>query len=204
MTIKIAQKIVGYSVSENSEVEEAPKVKVKKQKRPELLEGKTLKIKANGFNLYVTINFDADCKPLELFFNSSHLESMSWVALATRLGSMILRSTDPAIANLEILAKEFIKTETPDVLFGKVRGHKKGSTHNGVIQLIGRNLLALDKEIKEDRKRSVTPVEDIEEEVKEEEQLDSSGGIPCPDCSTETVLMDGCPTCPSCGWSKCS
>ena len=221
MTIKINKKIVGYSVKTEEETpvneEVAPPTTTepqstssvetvspphpKKQKRPEILFGPTLKIKANGYNLYVTINCDDDGRPLEIFFNSSHLESYEWVALATRLSSMILRSDDPKIANMNTLAEEFIKTESPNQIFGRVFGNKKGKTYNGVIQLIGYNLMSVSR-------KGLLCMEAV---AKANEEFDSEESKPqkaslgvCDKCGSDNLqLMDGCPTCRDCGDSKC-
>lgn len=197
--MKIDKKIVGYSVStdEKPEVEEKKPI-AKKKKRPEILFGSRLKIKANGYNIYVNISCDQDGRPLEIFLNSSHLDSYEWVALATRLSSMILRSNDPQIANMDTLANEFIKTETPNRIFGKVYGNKKGKSYNGVIQLIGYNLLALSRKGLLRPKETPALIED------QEEPQNASLGV-CDKCGSDNLqLMDGCPTCRDCGDSKCS
>lgn len=212
MTVQINKKIVGYSIKDpvnegvappttiepqsTSSVETVPPPHPKKQKRPEILFGPTLKIKANGYNLYVTINCDDNGRPLEIFFNSSHLESYEWVALATRLSSMILRSDDPKIANMNTLAEEFIKTESPNQIFGKVYGNKKGKTYNGVIQLIGYNLMSVSR-------KGLLCIESVAKNNMECETQKSSLGV-CDKCGSDNLqLMDGCPTCRDCGDSKC-
>jgi len=204
MTVKITQPIVKVEVvSDNPPIVKKEKeVKCqtpKRLRRPDVLQGTTLRIKANGYNIYVTLNCDPKTgRPLELFFSSSHLESMGWVALATRLSSLILQSYDAHINNLKVLANEYIQCEIPEPMLKKVWGETKGRNHNGVIQFIGRNLLALHKAIESDN------TEIIKDAITPTAEVDESNFPPCNDCGGEVRLMDGCPTCIACGASKCS
>lgn len=210
--MKIDKKIVGYSVKSETDTQEveSPAVDVsdksafpKPVSRPEVLYGTTLRIRANGFNVYMTVNCDTDGRPLELFFSSSHLESMAWAALATRLSSVILRSHDPHINTLEALAKEYIDTEIPEPIMAKVFGAKKGTTHNGIIQLIGRNLRALHRRMVEVDSSNVQHVVETTPELAEA-VVDKIAQNPCPECGEEMKLLDGCMTCvEGCGYSKC-
>lgn len=213
MTIKIDQKIVGYSVKLDADEtdastqlpEEKPPVETtipKRLRRPDILNGTTLRIKANGFNIYMTVNCDpATSRPLELFFSSSHLESMAWVALATRLSSLILQSYDQHINNLGVLAREYIETEIPEPMMAKVWGEKKPRNHHGIIQLIGRNLLAFHKAFESNDQ--VVLKEAIASPDELDEQTTDSNFPPCNECGGEIRLMDGCLTCTQCGDSKC-
>ena len=63
--------------------------------RPEQLNGCTYKIKApNGsgdqINIYVTINDDADGRPLEIFLNCSDAALYEWLSLAMVLTSRLI------------------------------------------------------------------------------------------------------------------
>lgn len=218
MTIKIDKKIVNCSVvteekneQENTTKEEKkPEVKRKKNtKRPEILWGVTTKVTTTDCNIYVTVNCDPDNdRPLEVFFSSSHLESMEWVALATRLASAILRVDDPEVANLDFIAKEFIKTESPGGYLAKVLDQKKGTMVNGVISHLGLTLLAINKRLKAKAKMAnaeASADKSVEPPVPEvtEEKITSSAGT-CPECfSNNTQLLDNCLTCLDCAYSKC-
>jgi hypothetical protein len=122
---------------------------------------------------------------------------MGWVALATRLSSLILQSYDAHINNLKVLANEYIQCEIPEPMLKKVWGETKGRNHNGVIQFIGRNLLALHKAIESDN------TEIIRDAIAPATEAEGSNFPPCNDCGGEVRLMDGCPTCIACGASKC-
>lgn len=228
--VKIDKKIVKASVKKedtpeapeeaSKPVPEKPKAmstptpKKKSKKRPELLWGLTVKVTTPDCNIYVTVNVDDEHRPLEVFFSSSHLESQEWVALATRLASSMLRSHDDEISSLDFIAKEFIKTESPGKYLGKVLDSKKGEMHNGIIQHLGKTLLAMSKRLKAlvrqdqlgqevaETTKSVEPKATAVE--KPEKPISSSSAGTCPECfSTDTRLMDGCLTCMECSYSKC-
>ena len=77
--------------------------------RPEQLNGRTYKIKApngNGdqINLYVTINDDADGRPLEIFLNCSDAALYEWLSLAMVLTSRLLRYGIPVTQIVDDMA----------------------------------------------------------------------------------------------------
>lgn len=64
--------------------------------RPETLQGKTYKIRPPTIDaaIYVTINddeVDGVIRPVEIFINSKHVESISWVVCLSRMLSAALR-----------------------------------------------------------------------------------------------------------------
>lgn len=206
MTIKIDKKIVNAVVVVDADKPEKPVSKeppLIKKKREDLLWGASVKIKTPDCNIYGSVNHDDDYRPLELFLSSSHLESMEWVALATRLASAMLKSSDSELASLDFIAKEFIKTESPRVYLGKVLDSKKGMMHNGVIPHIGKNLLAVNKRLRAKAKNKLVDAEVAPSKpVEPTKPVVSAGG--CPECfSDNTTLMDNCLTCLDCGYSKC-
>ena len=217
MTVKIDTKIVNASVVKEVSEEpiEAPVATAaitlpkKKAKRPDLLEGFTAKVSTPDCNIYVTVNHDEDYRPLEIFFSSSHLESLEWVALATRLASAILRTADEEVANLSFIAKEFMKTESPGKYLARILDQKKGQMTNGVIAHLGKTLLAIEKRLKAKAKLVKVVTTTVEEDTPNQDstQLESTGiarGDNCPECFADSWrMMDNCPTCTECGYSKC-
>lgn len=114
MTVKINQKIVGYTVAKNNEEEtERPAKKETKAEvihmhekvdRPEglePLEGATYKIKTplEEHALYVTINdiiLNAGTehesrRPFEIFINSKNMDHFQWIVALTRVMSAVFR-----------------------------------------------------------------------------------------------------------------
>lgn len=66
--------------------------------RPAKLHGKTYKLRCPHIDgaVYVTINDDVMGKPIELFANTKHADSVAWLMAVTRLATMALRlGADP-------------------------------------------------------------------------------------------------------------
>ncbi|MCB1744244.1 MAG: NrdJb [Gammaproteobacteria bacterium] len=115
MSIKIENKIVGYSVKgahdgENGMgagqgAEDRPKAEViqmhERLERPEVLVGSTYKIKTplSEHALYVTINdvilnqgtVHEQRRPFEIFINSKNMEHFQWIVALTRIISAVFR-----------------------------------------------------------------------------------------------------------------
>lgn len=166
--------------------------------RPKITFGYTIKINTACGKLYVTINED-DHGLCEVFATigksggcaSSQAEGISrLVSLALRSGLDVypiikqlrgIRCTSPIWEDGELILS------CPDA--------------------IGRALeMAMD--IRENREKGNFNVSDIENMVKEKRSSisynASSGGEICPECSSSLDMSEGCMTCRSCGYSKCS
>ena len=200
MTTKIDQPIIGYKSKSDESLEAKPSLP-EQIKRPDLLSGYILRIRAGGFNIYMTIGYCPETnRPMELFFSSSHLDCAEWVAIATRLSSMILKSYDHHINNLNALATEYCETVSPKEIHGKVWGEKKPRFFKGLMPLIGYNLKALHDAMSSGDLSILKEATDMDAPILPETPAQN----PCPECQEEMQLMDGCYTCPACGWSKCA
>ncbi len=117
MTIKIENKIVGYSVESEEDKKAAEAVVAEQQKpvapennvvhmhekveRPEMLLGSTYKIKTplSEHALYITINdilLNQDTehelrRPFEMFINSKNMDHFQWIVALTRIVSAVFR-----------------------------------------------------------------------------------------------------------------
>jgi hypothetical protein len=118
MSIKIANKIVGYEVVKEEEVAANEAAEAESQKRPsatiirmtelisrpegmESLEGSTYKIKTplDDHAMYVTINDmilnqgteHEQRRPFEIFINSKNMDHFQWIVALTRLMSAVFR-----------------------------------------------------------------------------------------------------------------
>ena len=115
MTVKIANKIVGYAVSKEDEDDAAAESALKsieqeesniiqmheKLERPEMLLGSTYKVKTplSEHALYITIN-DVILnegtehqlrRPFEVFINSKNMDHFQWIVALTRIISAVFR-----------------------------------------------------------------------------------------------------------------
>ena len=175
---EITKKIKSYKVLT---VEE----KVSEIERPEVLDGKTYKIKLPDFAMLVTIN-DHNGKPYEIFTESKNVEHFQWVKALTLVTSLALQNGCPA----SILAKEM--KEIHDGLGGRLK--KGGGRHNSIVAQIGDILEQHTGEVKE-----------VSEYVAAKRLEGYDNATICPKCNAKAVvLLDGCQTCLECGDSKCS
>ncbi|EAQ97400.1 hypothetical protein [Congregibacter litoralis] len=219
MTVKIDQKITGWSVVKPGETdapkEEAQVVQMhEKIKRPEHLHGSTYKLKAPNIKhaLYVSINDivlnegteHEKRAPFEIFINCRDMDNYQWVTALTLVLSAIFRKGGDVTFIIDELEQVF---------------DPKGGYFTG-----GRFVPSLVAEIGIIIKRHMRSIGLIPEEVMDEGQLayleekkaramdadPGDTGYPksatlCKACSVKAVIIDGgCATCLSCGDSKCS
>ncbi len=183
------------------QADQVPSQKVLPRKRPEVMEGKTYRMRTGYGNLYVTINNDEKGEPFEVFatigksggFFQEQSEAMC------RLTSLALRAGIPV--------PEVVKQ-----LKG-IRGPMPIFTEKGTVlslpDAIGRMLeehATVMKEVQEvlDRpeKQKVLPFEGSEAEKMSLAELGFMPG--CPECGFQLVVSEGCISCKSCGFNRCS
>jgi hypothetical protein len=213
-------------------VKEKPRADViqmhEKLERPEMLLGSTYKIKTplSEHALYVTINDvilnsgteHEQRRPFEIFINSKNMENFQWVVALTLIISAVFRKG----GDVTFLVEELHSVFDPKGGYFK-RGGKYtpslvaeiGDAIEAHMVLIG--LLKKDepdehqrRHIEEKRQQlaAVTSSQVAEAAESSSTQSDDSGFPPsaalCDKCQTKAlVLMDGCMTCLSCGFSKC-
>ena len=148
-------------------------------------------------NMYVTINYDEEGKPFEVFgtlgksggCDSAQLEAIS------RLVSLALRSgVDPqnVIEQLRGITccpawdEGTLVRSSPDAV-----------------------ALALERHITQDSEGAVRPAgEPVQLKLGPGAGTESNGNgyypaRKCPDCNTPVIYQEGCLKCVSCGWNKC-
>ncbi|AXB78462.1 adenosylcobalamin-dependent ribonucleoside-diphosphate reductase [Novosphingobium sp. P6W] len=166
-------------------------------KRPEILSGKTIKIKwpVDGENYYLTINDyvhgDGRRVTFEIFISTSSVENFEAMAALTRTLSAACRRGDATF-----LFEELERVHSPKGgSFVRLEGEKKGRYAPSLIALIGRILRmhsAPQQELFDD------PAPGVETVGAEE------NGEECPNCKRDTAhRIEGCLTCFQCGFSKC-
>lgn len=226
MAIKIASKIVGYTVvkpDEPSAVPEpvAPAVEEmhEKLKRPEHLEGSTYKIKppTSEHAIYVTIN-DVILnrgsehelrRPFEIFINSKNMEHYQWISALTLIISAVFRKGGDCTFLVEELSSVF----DPKGGYMKRGGRWMPSLVAEIGEVLERHLKyigLLDAEMDEHQRRFLDAkrAEFVSSQgapvSSEDDTSYPSGAQLCGKCHTQAaVQLDGCLTCLACGDSKC-
>ncbi len=223
MTIKIQQKIVGYSLKRDDEQETAKErqhdVMHEEIARPEELRGYTYKIKTplSDHAMYITINnivLNEDTEheqeyPFEIFINSKNMEQFQWILALTRVISAVFRKGGDSV----FLAEELKQVFDPQGGYFKKGGRFMPSlvaeigevleTHMKKIGLIEEEELTKAHKALIAEKRAI--LEDKVANADDAEPGDYPPGAQlCKKCNiTAAVLMDGCMTCLNCGDSKC-
>jgi len=155
-------------------------------KRPQVLAGKTIKIKwpIDGENYYLTINDyenpDGRRVPFEIFISTSSVENFETMAALTRTLSAACRRGDATFLFEEL---ERVHSPKGGALI-RLEHEAKGTYASSLIALIGRILR---------QHSSPEQTTGIEE-----------NGQKCPSCGKHSAhLISGCLTCLQCGYSKC-
>lgn len=154
--------------------------------RPQVLTGKTVKIKwpVDAENYYLTINDQIGGPdrrvPFEIFISTSSAENFETMAALTRTLSAACRRGDATF-----LFEELERVHSPKGgALVRLDGEARGSYAPSLIALIGRILR---------QHSSPEPMLDFQET-----------GAPCPSCKRHTAhMLEGCLTCNQCGYSKC-
>lgn len=166
--------------------------------RPEALDGQTYKIKwpESAHALYITLNdvtVAGRRRPFEIFINSKNMEHYAWTVALTRMISAVFRRGGDVSFVVEELKAVF------DPRGGAwVEGRYVPSILAAIGGVIERHMIDtgfLDGEglgLKQDPAMRAVAV-------------GQSPGAPCPNCGELAMQMqEGCMTCLSCGFSKCS
>ena len=168
------------------------------RQRPQAIRGVTERVRTGHGNMYVTINFDDEDQPFEVFGNlgkaggcdSAQLEAIS------RLVSLALRSGIATEAVLEQLRgitccpawdEGTLVRSGPDAVALALERHTAG----------------------ENEGRSHSATDAVQMKFAPEVVANGNGNghhtsaRRCPDCNTAVIFQEGCLMCLSCGWNKC-
>ncbi|MCI0781095.1 MAG: vitamin B12-dependent ribonucleotide reductase [Chloroflexi bacterium] len=165
------------------------------RQRPQSIAGVTERVRTGHGNMYVTINFDEENKPFELFgtlgkaggCDSAQLEAIS------RLVSLALRSgIDPKIVIEQLRGitccpawdEGTLVRSSPDAVALALERHS------------GREAKAVEK----------GEGNGVQMKLMGNAGTNGNGYQPsrkCPDCNTPVIFQEGCLMCVSCGWNKC-
>lgn len=190
--------------------------------RPEILEGNTYKIRSPLFEhaLYVTINdivLNADTRhesrrPFEIFINSKNMEHFQWAVALTRIASAVFRKG----GDVTFIVDELKAVFDPRGGYYKTGGVYMPSIVAELGHVIEQHLKKigmitddpLDDEVPETIRMAKEKVSAKMQVVSTASGEEVSAFPPhatlCQKCSAKAmVIMDGCATCLSCGYSKC-
>ena len=173
----------------------------KKRPRPEIMNGSTYRIKTGYGKLYVTVNNDEKGVPFEVF------------ATIGKSGGFFQEQSE-AICRLISLALR------SGVAAGEVSGDLKGIRGPMPVFTDKGTVLSLPDALGKILEQHVTITGQVEEVISRPEKqevlpfADTTGAntevadfgfMPgCPDCGTQLLMQEGCISCKSCGFSRCS
>lgn len=176
----------GTKTNEDRKAEQAEDVH-KPKVRPDIMEGKTYKVNTGEGIMYVTVN-TIDGKPFELFASIGKAggNAAAQSEAISRMVSLALRSD----IDINVIVKQLLGIGSPNTVW-----------HNGEVILSTPD--AIGKILK---KYYVDPAknEAKAEAKKEEPKSATRRGVICPKCNGSMSMQEGCMTCPTCGYSKCS
>ncbi len=172
--------------------------------RPGVLPGNTYKVRwpESDHAMYITVNDviqDGRRRPFEVFINSKNMEHYAWTVALTRMISAVFRRRGDVSFVVEELKAVF------DPRGGHwVDGHYVPSLLAAIGEVIEQHLIATGF-MADPHSRDDQAVE-----LRKAANMDGSGPgdarhRSCPRCSQPALIrMEGCDTCTSCGYSKCS
>ncbi|MEK7076866.1 MAG: ribonucleotide-diphosphate reductase subunit alpha, partial [Patescibacteria group bacterium] len=183
------------------------KDKIEPRMRPEVMAGKTYKVKTGYGNLYVTINNDENGAPFEVFAtigkSGGFFQEQS--EAICRMISLSLRSgikAEEVISNLKgirgpmpMMTNKGTILSLPDAIGQILEEHVKMNGNIGT-RLLGPEKVEQMVSVQAE-KENIAPVYQIK-------AIADFGMMPgCPDCGAALQMQEGCMSCKSCGFSRC-
>jgi ribonucleoside-diphosphate reductase alpha chain len=169
--------------------------------RPEALPGSTYKVRwpDSDHAMYITLNDiiqDGRRRPFEVFINSKNMEHFAWTVALTRMISAVFRRGGDVAFVVEELKAVF------DPRGGQwMNGRYVPSLLAAIGEVIERHMIAIG--FLPDPKAAREPPEARDE--RKVVNLDGARLRHCPKCNQPALIRsEGCDTCTSCGYSKCS
>jgi ribonucleoside-diphosphate reductase alpha chain len=190
-----------------AQVSQEGRPRLVERERPAVVKGITERVRTAQGNMFVTINFDEEGHPFEVFgtlgksggTESAHLEAIS------RLASLALRSgIDPSdlvhqlrgITSEPVWDSGRLVRSAPDAVALVLSRHMKRDAEDVPD--------AVFLEMGESTAQLAFPPEPAMPSVGSTNGQSVNGGATCPDCSVGTLVhQEGCIHCPECGYNKC-
>jgi ribonucleoside-diphosphate reductase alpha chain len=177
--------------------------------RPEVLTGKTYKVKTGYGNLYVTVNDDERGAPFEVFaslgktggFYQEVSEGICrMISMALRSGikvSEIISSLKGIRGPMPVFTNKGTILSLSDAIGQVLEEHAKSKEAALLDAPTGEmpNLIAI----------KVSETSSMAQDKKGSRSIADLGMMPgCPDCGSPLELAEGCISCRQCGFSRCS
>jgi ribonucleoside-diphosphate reductase alpha chain len=167
--------------------------------RPEVLLGQTYKIKwaDSDHAFYITVNDiekDGRRRPFEIFINSKNMEAYAWTLALTRMISAVFRRGGDVSFAVDELKAVF------DPRGGQWQsGHYVPSLLAAIGEVIERHLVATGFMAPREAPLAGEEIRAVAVAA------EGAAARFCPRCGSPSfVKLEGCDTCVSCGYSKCS
>jgi len=208
--------VPGSRKVEQEEAAEYTGVRVPRE-RPRMIRGITERMRTAQGNAYVTINFDEEGTPFEVFTTIGKAGSTDQANLEaiSRLISLALRSGIPAVEVVEQLRGitsepvwdqgRLIKS-SPDAVAQVLAIHALGGSEQELrlrdTYAAQSSLFASPEELMT-RSKDGGPSGPIDSVSNVQVVGITANQSKCPDCNGPVLMQEGCMSCPSCGWNKC-
>ena len=166
--------------------------------RPEIMPGKTYKIKTGYGNAYITVNNDEKGEPFEVF------------ATIGKSGGFFQEQSEAITRMISLALRSGVKIQEIVEQLKGIRGPMPIFTEKGTILSLPD---AIAKVLQEHARMS-NHVDELLARPESQEQLPFArheiavadlGFMPgCPDCGAQLLMQEGCMNCKDCGFSRCA
>jgi ribonucleoside-diphosphate reductase alpha chain len=174
------------------------------RQRPQRVKGVTERVRTGHGNFYITINFDEENRPFEVFTalgkagssDSAQLEAVArLVSMALRAGVAPQEIVDQlrGITDEPVWDNGVLVRSAPDALalaLGRTLGLERAQSYPEGLEFLD----------------STVPVEadpTLDPAAREDQPVGRAGWGACPQCSGPLVFQEGCLMCRECGYNKC-
>ncbi len=180
--LNLGNKTKDEKIAEEMEEKHRPKV------RPDVMEGRTYKVNTGDGVMYVTVN-TIDGKPFELFASIGKAggNAAAQSEAISRMVSLALRSD----IDINAIVKQLIGIGSSNTAWHN--GEQILSTPDAIGKILKKYYL--EKPDSESKGKA---------EVKNEKPASVRRGVICPKCNGNMQMQEGCMTCMTCAYSKCS
>ena len=154
-------------------------------KRPEALEGKTVRIRSGCGNIYVTVNM-LDGAPCEVFLHTA--KSGGCIAAFTEAVGRLVSTALRAGVEVDEIVEQLQNIRCPKPVLG------------GALSCPDAVSKALKMVLGKEDQKPASPSPQVQ---KDPGTVKVGLNPECPNCGAELAFVEGCAKCPACGYSEC-